>query len=57
MHMTMIQFKRYDSELATDICVVRNEPSAKKYAQTLKETYHSYRCGEFFFKKIKFIKV
>lgn len=56
MHMILIQFKRYDQDSSTDICVVRNKPIANKYTKSLVDQYPSYRCGEFFFKKIKYIR-
>ena len=56
MHLTMIQFKLYGAPDFTDICVVRNDGIAKKYALQLQEKYPSYKCGEFAFKKVKYVK-
>ena len=56
MHMVLIQFKRYDQDASTDICVVRDKPSADRYTKSLIERYPSYRCGEFFFKRVKYIR-
>lgn len=56
MHMTMIQFKLFGKTDYTDICIVRSKGEARKYTEFLKAKYPSYECGEFAYKKIKFIK-
>lgn len=56
MHMVLVQFKRYGQDSVTDICVVRDQFAAERYAKEIVQRYPSYKNGEFVFSRIKFIR-
>lgn len=56
MHMVLIRFKQYTTEVPRDICITRDQPSADRHVKELLSKYPSYATGEFIFKRIKFIK-
>lgn len=55
MHLVLIRHKDHTNAVR-DIAVLRNQPSAEKYVEELKQKYPSYQAGEFEYAKVKYIK-